>query len=80
MCGRTKTKAFEYDGVIRHLLLPQLMLCEGCYRFPLFSVFVWTGKNDSSTLPVDAYFFENEGKNLLSQEYADTGEWGLNLT
>ena len=37
------------------------MLCEGCNRFsndfPLFSVFVWTGENDSNTLRVDVYFF-----------------------
>ena len=32
--------------------------------FPLFSVFVWTGENDSNRLRVDAYFFENGGKNL----------------
>ena len=31
--------------------------------FPLFSVFVWTGENDSNRLRVDAYFFENGGKN-----------------
>ena len=32
--------------------------------FPLFSVFVWTGENDSNTVRVDAYFFlfENGGK------------------
>ena len=27
-----------------------------------YSVFVWTGKNDSKTLRVDANFFENEKK------------------
>ena len=27
-----------------------------------YSVFVWTGKNDSKTLRVDAIFFENEKK------------------
>ena len=32
--------------------------------FPLFSVFVWTGENNSNTLSVDAYIFENGGKNL----------------
>ena len=32
--------------------------------FHRFSVFVWTGENDSNTLRVDAYFFEKEKKNL----------------
>ena len=32
--------------------------------FHRFSVFVWTGENDSNTLRVDAYFFENGEKNL----------------
>ena len=32
--------------------------------FRRFSVFVWTGENDSNTLRVDAYFFENGGKKL----------------
>ena len=30
--------------------------------FHLFSVFVWTGGNDSNTLRVDAYFWENGEK------------------
>ena len=30
--------------------------------FHRFSVFVWTGENDSNTLRVDAYFFENGEK------------------
>ena len=33
--------------------------------FPLSSVFVWTGENDSNTLRVDAYFFENGGKKIF---------------
>ena len=34
----------------------------------LFSVLVWTGENDSNTLRVDAYFFENgENKSLFSK-------------
>ena len=27
--------------------------------FHLFSVFMWTGENDSNTLRVNGYFFEN---------------------
>ena len=30
--------------------------------FPLISVFVWTGENDSNTLRVNAYFLENGEK------------------
>ena len=30
--------------------------------FHRFSVFVWTSENDSNTLRVDAYFFENGEK------------------
>ena len=37
-----------------------------------FSVFVWMSENDSSTLRVDAYFFENGEKNLRFQKYPDT--------
>ena len=34
----------------------------------LFSVFVWTGENDSNTPRVDAYFFENgESKSPFSK-------------
>ena len=33
--------------------------------FHRFNVFLWTGENDSNTLRVDAYFFENEGKKIL---------------
>ena len=40
--------------------------------FPLFSVFVWTGENDSITLRVDACFFKTEGKNLRFNKYLDT--------
>ena len=40
--------------------------------FPLFSVFVWTGENDSNRLRVDAYFFENGEKNLRFQTKTDT--------
>ena len=47
--------------------------------FPLFSVFVWTGENDSNRLRVEAYFFENGGKNLRFQTKTDTCERGLSL-
>ena len=41
---------------------------------PLFSVFVWTGENDSNTVCEDAYFFclKTEGKNLPFTKYLDT--------
>ena len=32
--------------------------------FRRFSVFLWTGENDSNTLRVDAYFFANGGEKL----------------
>ena len=42
--------------------------------FPLFSVFVWTGENDSNTVGVNAYFFclKTEEKNLRFSKYLDT--------
>ena len=49
----------SYTTSITHVLW-------GCYRyFHHFSVFMWTGENDSNTQSVDAYFFfflENGGK------------------
>ena len=52
-------KVFEYDDDIRRTAhAPQEMLSY-LYRF---SVFVWTSENDSSTLCMDAYFFENGEK------------------
>ena len=47
--------------------------------FPLFSVFVWTGENDSNTLRMDMYFLENGGKNLRFQTKTDTCGRGLSL-
>ena len=35
--------------------------------FHRFSVFMWTGENDSNTLRVDGYFFENGKKNPFSK-------------
>ena len=59
-CGWTKTKVFDHTSYI-HLILPALRM--GAERdaiyFHRFSVFVWTGKNDSNTVSVDAYFGEN---------------------
>ena len=56
------------------------MLCEDAIVFPWFSVFEWTGENDSSTPRVEAHFFENGGKNLRLQKYPDTCGRGLNIT
>ena len=38
------------------------MLSKGCYRNSI--VLAWTGENDSNTLHVDAYFFENGEKKI----------------
>ena len=55
------------------------MLYKGRYSyFYCFSVFVWTGENDSNTLRVDAYIFENGVKNLCFEIYPDTCGLGLN--
>ena len=52
---RTKSEVLEY-----YMLLASRIPCEGCHCFcHRFSVFVWTGKNHSKTLRVDALFFEN---------------------
>ena len=48
--GRTKTEVFEYHDVIHHIPLALSMLCKGCYRIVLYSVFAKTGKNDWNTL------------------------------
>ena len=40
-----------------------------------FSVFMWTGENDSHTLRVDAYFLKKRGKDLRFQKYPDTCMW-----
>lgn len=45
--------------------------------FHRFSVFVWMGESDLNTLRVDAYFYENEGKNLRCQKYPDIFGQGL---
>ena len=70
-CGWTKTKVFEFVDVIHrtyiyiyiHRILPAFRM--GAERdaiyFHRFSVFVWTGENESNTLSVDAYFGENGG-------------------
>ena len=50
-----KRRFSKYDDVIRHILLAQRML----WYLHSFSVFVCTGENDSNTLRVDVYFFEN---------------------
>ena len=47
------------------------MLGEDTIVFPLFSVFVWTGENNSNTLSVDAYIFENGGRKSPFQKYLD---------
>ena len=46
-CGRTKTGVSEYDDVKNYFV------------FHRFNVLVWTSKNDSNALRVDAFYFEN---------------------
>ena len=50
--------------VIHHVPPALRMLCEGAILFPFWRVFVWTDESDSNTLRVDAYVFENRGKNI----------------
>ena len=54
--GRTKTEVFEYVNVIHYITTgaPSYF-----YRF---SVFMWTGEIDLSTLHADAYFFLRKKK------------------
>ena len=68
--GRTKTEVFEYVNVIHYITTgaPSYF-----YRF---SVFMWTGEIDLSTLHADAYFFLRK-KNLLFREYVDKFGEGL---
>ena len=47
--------------------------------FPLFSVFVWMGENDSNTLRADTNFLKTEGKYLRFQTKTDTCGRGLSL-
>ena len=69
--GRTKTEVFEYVNVIHYITngAPSYF-----YRF---SVFMWTGKIDLSTLHADAYFFEKKENNLLFRKYVDKFGEGL---
>ena len=62
-CGQTKTKIFEFDDIIHRILLASRMgAVRDAIYFHRFSVFVWTGENDSNTVSVDAYFGENGGE------------------
>ena len=45
--------------------------------FHRFSIFVWTGENDSTTLSVDSYFGEKGGKKKI---YSDKCGRDLNLS
>ena len=68
-CGRTKTEIFEYDDVIHHHTSYITSITHALYgmlsyflRISIvlaFSVFMWTGENDSNTLRVDVF------KNIL---------------
>ena len=51
----TITEVFEYDIVMLYII--QSTPCKACNRNSILrSVFVWTGKNDSNTLRVEAFF------------------------
>ena len=58
------------------------MLNKVRYRISIFfSVFVWTGGNDSNTLRLDAYFLENGEKiSVLSQKYPKSCGRGLKFS
>ena len=70
--GRTKTEVFEYANVIHYILLE-------LHRISIvgFSVFMWTGEIDLSTLHADVYFFEKKENNLLFRKYVDKFGEGL---
>ena len=57
----------------------QRMPVRDAMYFPCLSVFVWTGENDSNKLRVDAFFFQNGGKNLCFEKYPDTSTRPKNL-
>ena len=51
----TITEVFEYDIMMLYII--QSTPCKACNRNSILrSVFVWTGKNDSNTLRVEAFF------------------------
>ena len=86
-CNRHAIRA-NVNKPSKHSFLPttskRLLYHDACsvrdaIVFPLFSVFVRTGENVSNRLPVDAYFFENKGKNLRFQTKTDTCGRGLSL-
>ena len=61
----SKIKVFEYDDVIRHTAHALYDTQSYLHRL---SVFVWSGENDSNTLRVNTFFFQNGGKNLSFQK------------
>ena len=70
-----KTEFFEYDDVIRHILLAfKQMPCQGCYRISIVLAFS-CGRSKTIRIRyavhVDTYIFENGGKNLRFQKYPD---------
>ena len=62
--GLSSTCVRRKRWVIHHVPPALRMLCEGAILFPFWRVFVWTDESDSNTLRVDAYVFENRGKNI----------------
>ena len=79
---RTSGSRLRLDGrkrrllntVMSYILLSLRMPCfKGMLSyFHRFSFFIWKGKNDSNTLPLDACVFENGDFFLRSQKYVDT--------
>ena len=68
-----KTLAYRFRADERKQVFWYYMLS----YFHRFSVFVWMGESDLNTLRVDAYFYENGGKNLRCQKYPDIFGQGL---
>ena len=55
------------------MILALRMLCKRDYRISIvLALSCGLAKNDSNTLRVDAYFFENGEQSLCFQKYTDT--------
>ena len=62
----TITEVFEYDIMMLYII--QSTPCKACNRNSILrSVFVWTGKNDSNTLRVEAFYSTMDKKSPFSK-------------
>ena len=70
---------FRNSCIYRILLALRMGAVRDAIYFHRFSVFVWTGGNDSNTLSVDAYFGgKRRGKMSVLKKYPDMCGRGLN--